>query len=89
MCRETARQAEKACHVRQFGVRIESRLVHPLGVNVENHRVAQRFVNTDADAPRLRPWSVQNQFQLLAKQMLFPRLRLEAQKGVYRQDGLP
>src|SRR5438094_2900174 len=86
---EAAHKAQEARHVRQPGMRIESGLVHPLGVNVENQGIAQRFVKMNAHAAGLGSRRLQECLQLVAKLLLFPRDWLEADKSVQRQGSPP
>lgn len=60
---------------------IESCLVHSFGVNVENQRLAQRFVKMDADAAGFRTSRFQKKFQLFAK-LLFSWQWLKTKKRV-------
>lgn len=47
-------KAEKARHVGQLGMVVEGGFVRPLGVNVKDQRLTNRFVEMDADAAGLR-----------------------------------
>ncbi len=84
---EPAYETKKARHVRELGVSVESRLIHPLGVNIENQWIAQRLVEMDANATGLRARRLQKKLQFFAKLLLFSRLRLKANKGVYGQGS--
>src|SRR6266704_6237408 len=84
---EPAHQAKKARHVRELGVSVESRFIHPLGVNIENQWIAQRLIEMDANATRLRARRLQKKLQFFAKLLLLSRLRLKANKGVYGQGS--
>ena len=86
---EPARQAQKAGHVRQFGMRIKRGFVNPLGVNIENQWIAERFIEMNADAPGFGARRLEEQRQLFAKLLLFPTDWFEADKSVERQNSLP
>lgn len=85
VCYESAREAKEARHVRQFGMCVESGLVYPFGVNVKNFRIAQRFVEMNADAPGLGARGLEEQLQFFAELLFFPRDCFEANKSVKRQ----
>lgn len=71
--------------MRQLGVRIKGGLVYPLGVNVENQGVAERFVKMNADAAGLGARGLEEQLQFFAELLFFPRDWFEANKSVERQ----
>ena len=62
---------------------------HPLGANVENQGIAQRFVKVNADAAGLGTRRLQKKLQFFAKLLLFPRNGFETNKGVQGQSKLP
>ena len=65
---------------------IEGGLVYPLGVNVENYRIAQSFVKMNADAARLGARRLEERLQFVAELLLFPGDCFEPNKGMQRQD---
>src|SRR5258708_9513513 len=80
---EPAHQAKKARHVRELGVSVESRLIHPLGVNIENQWLAQRLVEMDANATGLRARPLPQELPPFAKLLLLFRLPPKANNSVY------
>lgn len=89
MSYEFAHEIQKACHMRQLGMRVEGSLVYPFGVNVENQGIPQRFVEMNANAAGLGARRFEEQFQFFAQLIFFPRDWFEANKSVQRQGEPP
>jgi hypothetical protein len=63
--------------VGQLRVQVERSLIHPLGVNGEHNRLAERFKDSDGQTARLGASRVGNAQQLLAKLYFFTRAWFE------------
>ena len=68
---------------------IEGGLVHPLGVNVENQRIAQRFVEMNADAAGLGARRLKEQPQLVSELLLFSGVGSKRTKVCSGKTSLP
>lgn len=73
----------------QFGVRIKSGFVHPLGVNVKNQGIAERFIEMNADAAWLGARGLEERLQFFAELLLFSGDWFETDKSVQRQGAPP
>jgi len=71
--------------MRQPGVNIERRFVHPFGMNSEDEGFAQGLECLDADASGLGSRGLENTQQFFAKRRFRPRRRLKANHKVHRQ----
>ena len=76
---------EKANHVRQGRVQVEGGFAHPLGMDVEDARIAQALEGVDRQAPRFGARGPEDAQQLIAKLRLAALSCLEPDEDVNGQ----
>ncbi len=89
MRQQFLRGGKKPHRVRQARVKFKRSFIHPLRMDRENKRFAQRFKHVDPQATSLGARGFVNPEQLIPKFRLLSRQRLKADDEVKRQASPP
>jgi hypothetical protein len=89
MGQQFLRSRKESNRMRELRVQIKRSFIHPLGMNREYERLAERLKYMDTQTTNLSSRSLEDPQQLLAKRYLLPRARFKPDENVNGQAAPP